>query len=50
MGGECEGGWRVRGWVESVRVGGEYEGGWRVRGWVESVRGGALGQACNCSH
>ena len=26
MGGECEGGWRVRGWVESVRVGGECEG------------------------
>ncbi|MHC1706273.1 MAG: hypothetical protein AB9842_01995 [Bacteroidales bacterium] len=50
VGGPCQGGWTLSGWVDPVRVmdpvrvvdpvrvGGPCQGGWTLSGWVDPVR------------
>ncbi|MHC1707786.1 MAG: hypothetical protein AB9842_09715 [Bacteroidales bacterium] len=46
MGGPCQGGWTLSGWVDPVRVmdpvrvGGPCQGGWTLSWWVDPVRVG----------
>ena len=44
MGGEYQGGWKIKCWVENIKGGGNFKlgeeqnAGWRISSWVEIIK------------